>query len=64
MDVSRPHQKHNVREIEEERREFQETVRRIRSEIDTDKLEEEEGYTSREIEASDREETLDDKRKQ
>ena len=59
MDVSRPYQKHNVREIEEERQEFQETIRRLRSEIDSDRIEEE-GYTSREIEASDKDEALDD----
>lgn len=45
LDVSRKYQKHNMKELEEEREEFEDTLKRIQGEIA-----EEEGYSSKEIE--------------
>ena len=50
MDVTRQYQKNNMKELEEERRQFSETVKKIQDTIERGAIEDE-GYSSKEIEA-------------
>lgn len=51
MDVTRQYQKNNMRQIEEERAEFEDVIKKVQVDIEREALEE--GYSSREIEGSD-----------
>lgn len=62
MDTTRKFQRHNIEEMEQERQEFLDAFERIESQPDNEVIQE--GYSSREIEASEAEESLEDKGKQ
>jgi len=48
MDVTRRYQKSNIKELEQETEELQDTIRKVQAEVERDALEE--GYSSKEIE--------------
>lgn len=52
MDVTRQHQKHSIKDLEQEREELRQTIEMVESEVDRNLVEE--GYSSRELEESSR----------
>ena len=56
MDVTRKYQKQNPDELQQERQEFAETLTRIKKEVEKDRLDE--GYSSRELESPDNNQSL------
>ena len=51
MDTTRQYQKHNIDDLNNERQQFADTIRKIEGELDKEALEE--GYSSRELEGPD-----------
>lgn len=51
MDVTRPYQKHSMEELQRDKQEFINTIKRVGEEIEKEALDE--GYSSREIEGPD-----------
>ena len=51
MDVTRQYQKNNMQELEQQRADFEQTIKKVQIDVEREALEE--GYSSREIEGSD-----------